>query len=135
MKRAVIIPTSTARNANRGIGFDLADVLRALGSRALESRWHCTNLHCITRDNRDIEVLAQAGESEAGVDGAALLAGLEHLLLTLDGAFQATDANGRWLVIRVVQARQWQVWSDDEPVLRALCSRFETAKEITLDAG
>ena len=81
MKRLVIKP----QRPGGGLGFDLRDVLQALGPRVSTSAWTIGNLSYVPRDERQIP--AFHGSEHAKISGHELLGALPNLLQTIDGEF------------------------------------------------
>src|SRR5713101_4087759 len=94
-----------------GLGFDLPDVLKALGPRVLSSAWTVGSLHYVSRDERDIPAL-QGKDSR--IMGPELLSSLPNLLQVIDGEFRAFEAGREpWVIVRAVDSSWWEVESED----------------------
>jgi len=134
--QGVIIRDGTEPGGSGGLEFDLAEVLAALGQRAVTSRWRCTRLHYTSRDERNVAVLERAGTDGQAVEGSDLTGGIEQLLQVIDGEFEAFDeTDSRWAVIRVVDSSWWEVWSDDKSVLEVVRTTFRITEDVPLTAG
>jgi hypothetical protein len=106
-----------------GLGFDLPDVLKALGPRASSSEWAIDRLHYISRDEKNVAAF-QAGEGVRTL-GAELLSGISNLLQVIDGEFRAFEAGREpWVTVRAVDSSWWEVESEDDTVLSAIRERF-----------
>ena len=75
----------------RDVRFHLADVLQALGSRAVRSEWSGTGLQYCSTDERDVSSIELAASGER-VSGTALLADQSRILQVIHGEFRAFDA-------------------------------------------
>ncbi|HTG32151.1 MAG TPA: hypothetical protein VLB76_04420 [Thermoanaerobaculia bacterium] len=112
----------------RGLGFDLAEVLDALGPRVARSAWAIEGLKYVSRDETDIPVLH--GGDGARVLGTELLSSLPNLLQVIDGEFRAFKADGElWVILRAVDSSWWEVVSDDSAVLSAIRDQFLNVDE------
>jgi hypothetical protein len=111
-----------------GLGFDLAEVLDALGPRVVRSAWTIEGLNYVSRDETDIPVL-HSGEGER-VLGAELLSILPNLLQVIDGEFRAFEAEGEpWVTLRAVDSSWWDVVSEDSAALSAIRDQFHNVTE------
>jgi hypothetical protein len=90
----------------------------------------------VSRNERDVAVIQALAEGRA-VDGAEFVTGLQQLLQTIDGEFEATEPGrlGPAVVIRAVDSSWWEVLSDDATVLAAIRQRFRVIEEDGSDAA
>ncbi len=115
--------------ASPEVTLGLPEILEALGDRALDSWWTCSDLNYVSRDDRDVAVLDAASVPGGRVKGAEFLNGLVQLLQVIDGVFTATDADGRqWVTVRAVDSSWWEVWSDVESVITMIKRRYREAE-------
>jgi len=119
-----------------GLTFDLPEILGALGQKAQSWVWRGRDVRYVSRNERDVAVIQALAEGRA-VDGVEFVTGLEQLLQTIDGEFEATEP-GRpapTVVIRAVDSSWWEVLSDDATVLAAIRQRFRVVEEDGSDAA
>lgn len=110
------------------LGFDLADVLNALGPRVARSTWAIEGLNYVSHDETDIPVLH--GGDGARVLGTELLSSLPNLLQVIDGEFRAFEAGGEpWVILRAVDSSWWEVVSEDRAALSAIRDQFRNVDE------
>ena len=93
--RRMVVRHRGEPNGSSGLDFDLADVLQALGSRAVRSEWSGTGLQYCSTDERDVISLELAASGER-VLGTALLADQSRILQVIHGEFRAFDAGTLW---------------------------------------
>ncbi len=111
-----------------GLGFDLPDVLKALGPRVSSSAWAVDGLNYVSRDERDIPALH--GGAGARILGTELLLSLPNLLQVIDGEFRAFEAGREpWVIVRAVDSSWWEVESEDGVALSAIRERFQNVDE------
>jgi len=119
-----------------GLDFDLSKVLAALGQAAARSRWSCSDLNYVSKDDRDVPVLKHAATPGVEISGVELIDGTRQLLQVIDGQFTALDEDGRvWVVIRAVDSSWWEVWSDNKWVHDAIRAHFRVVESLASDAG
>jgi hypothetical protein len=110
------------------LGFDLPDVLKALGPRVSSSAWAIGGLHYVSRDERDIPALQ--GKDGARIVGAELLSSLPNLLQVIDGEFRAFEVGREpWVIVRAFDSSWWEVESEDGVTLSAIRERFQNVDE------
>jgi hypothetical protein len=122
MVRLVIRP----QTAGGGLGFDLRDVLQALGPRVSSSVWAIgDNLNYVSRDESDIPALHRDE-----LRGDELISGLPNLLQVIDGEFKASDAETQpWVVVRAIDSSWWEIISDDVATLDSIRNRFQNVSQ------
>lgn len=110
-------------------------MLDALGETARACVWRGRDIHYVSRDEQDVAVMG-ALQAHGGVLGADLIAGLEQLLQTIDGEFEATrlGTSRPCLVIKAVDSSWWEISTDDPAVLTAIRQRFRDVEEVPTDA-
>lgn len=121
--RRVILRHSQPGQGPLPFAFGLADVLQALGSRALHADWRGANLLYTSSDDQAIESLERAGAGEF-VTGAALVADQQRLTQLIDGDLEGFSGNERWVIVRAVDGTRWEVASDDPSVISAITKSF-----------
>lgn len=109
-----------------GLGFDLRDVLQALGPRVSSSVWAIgDNLSYVSRDETDIPAFHRAE-----LRGDELISSLPNLLQVIDGEFQASDAEMQpWVIVRAIDTAWWEIISDDAATLESIRSHFQNVAE------
>jgi hypothetical protein len=123
--RGVRMRDGTEPGGSGSLDFDLAEILAALGPVVRKSRWVCSELNYVTRDNRDVEALERAFRSREPISGEDILKGAAATLQVVDGLFAGLDEDdSKWVVVRSVDSTWWEVWSDHDWVLDAIRSRF-----------
>jgi hypothetical protein len=116
------------RQGEAGLGFDLPDVLKALGPRVSSSAWVVNSLNYVSRDERDIP--AFQGGAGARILGAELLSSLPNLLQVIDGEFRAFEVGSEpWVIVRAVDSSWWEVESEDGVALSAIRERLRNVDE------
>jgi hypothetical protein len=118
-----------------GLEFDLSKILAALGKAASKSRWTCSDLNYVSRDERDVPALERAATPGEQVAGLELLEGTRGVLQVIDGQFTGIDEEGEaWVVIRAVDSSWWEVWSDNKWVHDAIRRHFRVVENISAQA-
>ncbi|HSB15307.1 MAG TPA: hypothetical protein VLE22_12680 [Bryobacteraceae bacterium] len=116
------------RQGESGLGFDLPEVLKALGPRVLASAWAIDGLHYVSTDERNVSGFQ--AEEGVRIPGAKLLSGISNLLQVLDGEFRAFEASREpWVIVRAIDSSWWEVESDDSVALSAIRERFRNVDE------
>src|ERR1700722_5795195 len=126
--RRMIVRHRGESNGSSGLDVDLADVLQALGSRAVRSEWSGTGLQYCSTDERDVSSLELAASGER-VSGTALLADQSCILQVIHGEFRAFDAGALWVILSVVDGSWWEVVSDDPAVFAAIKAQFKVVDD------
>ncbi len=111
------------------LAFDLADVLKALGERALRSDWRAEDLDWFGESYAEIIALSEASTP---MPGTRLLEVAEQLTQVIDGEFVGTEPGAAepWVVVKAVDSSWWEVWTADVVALAALRERFRAVSEI-----
>jgi hypothetical protein len=123
-------PTASLAPGDVGcLDFDLADILKALGARALRSDWRAEDLNCFGESDAELEALSEAS---APIPGARLLDVAKRLTQVIDGAFLGTEpgASEPWVVVKAVDSSWWEVWTDDVAAVATLRGRFRAVSEV-----
>lgn len=112
-----------------GLNFDLADVLEALGEKAIRSMWRADDLWCFGDSYAEIMALSEASTA---IPGAQLLSIAERLTQVIDGEFcgSVPGCNEPWIVVKAIDSSWWEVWTDDVAALASLRERFHAVSEI-----
>ncbi len=132
----VKIRDGTELGGSGGLTFDLAKILAALGKPAGKSRWSCTDLNYVSRDDQDVPVLERAAIPGQEVSGRELIDGTGQSVQVIDGQFTGVDEQGdAWVVIRAVDSSWWEVWSDNQWVHDAIRAHFRVVESIPGGAG
>jgi hypothetical protein len=125
------------RSPDHFLGFDAADVLRALGPEALEASWQVAGVPeedeavMATGDGADVlEALAASGER---VSGSRLLEILTEVHQTIWGAFAGYRADDSipWVRIVAFDSSWFEVLSADQRVIDAIRSAFRDTTVIS----
>lgn len=112
-----------------GLDFDLADILEALGEKAVRSQWLAEGLWCFGDSEAEIMALSEASSA---IPGNRLLGMARNLTQIIDGVFSGSepDHNEPWIVVKAVDSSWWEVWTDDAAALASLRERFRAITEI-----
>ena len=121
------------------LAFDLRDLLSVIAAAAESSRWRCTDLWCIPIEPIGEGELKLQYDSGSLITGSTLSALAERTRQVIDGEFRAyrgsPTSEEAWLVIRAVDSSFWEVFSDDDNVLRQLRVRFHDVQDLAADAA
>ena len=134
--RGLKISDGTEPGGSGGLEFDLSEILAALGEVAAKSRWTCSDLHYISRDDQDVATLERAATPGEQILGRELLASTANTVQVIDGQFTGLDKDGgAWVVIRAVDSSWWEVWSQDKWVHDAICQHCRVVESISHGAA
>lgn len=114
--------------ASRSLGFDLPEILAALGPGVAGCTWGIRDLNYISEVDEDVPVL-ERGLVEP-VSGSDLLSGLGALTQVIDGRFSAVDGAGTpWVTLLAVDSSWWEVESEDATALESIRHRFTNVEQ------
>jgi hypothetical protein len=134
--RGVKIRDGTEVGGHGGLDFDLAKVLAALGRAAGKSRWSCSDLNFVSKDDKVLPLLERASSVGQPVSGRELIESADQVQQVIDGQFTGVDEEGdAWVVIRAVDSSWWEVWSDNQWVHDAILAHFRVVESIPESAG
>ena len=126
----IIIRDGTEPNEGNCLSFDLAEILTALGPRAITSSWAYRDLEFVSRSEQEGPQLEQDLEATLPLSGKDLLRATDRILQVIDGEFAAFDQEKQtpWVIVRAVDSSWWEVESTDESVLAAVGVCFRSVK-------
>ena len=110
------------------LSFDLIDLLRLIGERAIEAKWRCRFVECIGENAEQLHEISDRGVSIMGAELIRIASGISQ---TIDGDFEArySDAENPWLVIKAIDSSLFEVWSDDLDLLRKVRETFKLVSD------
>lgn len=122
--------TINDRDEQGVLKFDLKDILRLAGERALRSRWKLTDVEALGEDAAD--EIHRISDRHSLVDGRKLMKLADGVSQIVDGQFEAydDDTNKPWLVINAVDSSAYDVQSDNEDLLTGLRAHFESICDL-----
>jgi len=124
---SITIPTISSNGEL--IEFKLNELLAALKTRSLDSRWLCSGVECLGAAADELMEYASYRAPIAGED----LFKLSRLIdQTLAGVFEAFDKNKEkpWLKIRVVRDTKIEFYSPRRSVLSDIAGLYPQAEQM-----
>ncbi len=128
--RGVTITDST--EDGHFFAFDLIDILRALGSAAVNSEWE---LFAVESTGAAADTLHQLADNEERVAGACLLELAANVIQIFEGEFIGywPNQDQPWVIICAVDGAAYDVESEGERVLARMREHFEYVIDIPSD--
>lgn len=122
--------TINDRDEQGVLKFDLKDILRLAGERALQSDWKLTEVEALGKDAA--EEIHQISDCHSLVDGRKLKKLADDVWQIVDGRLEAydDDTDNPWLVISAVDSSAYDVQTDDEGLLEGLRAHFESVCDL-----
>lgn len=126
----VIIRDGTEPDEGTCLSFDLAEVLAALGPRAITSSWSYRDLEFVSRNEQEVPELEQNLEATRPLSGQDLLRATGRILQVIDGEFAAFDQEEHtpWVIVRAVDSTWWEVESPDVSVVATVGGCFHSVE-------
>jgi hypothetical protein len=117
-----------------GLSFDLADILRTLGTLGTRLTWSCEGLDCFGGRAPELEAAAHAALS---MSGAELLTIAESLTQVIDGHFVGSDpiTSEAIVDIRAVDSSWWEVRTSVQSIVDAVRVRFRAVEGVDESAA
>src|SRR6266511_531324 len=105
------------------LAVDLIDVLRVLGSAAVDAEWEISGVESV--GGAAAEKLHRLSDARTRVPGHTLLSLATAVAQVIDGVFAGyrDDETRPWIIIRAVDSAAFDVQSDDESVLARVKQR------------
>ena len=102
-------------NGGFALAFDLIDILRAIGGKALTSRWIVDGVECVGSSAEELHRCSDSGEA---IDGKELWRMASDISQTIDGRFSAFEGDSEqpWLQISAIDSSYFEVGSTDEGI-------------------
>lgn len=116
----------TIQDNNEGEGFlnfDLIDILKIIGERAIKSNWLCKHVEC---QGEMADVLHTISDSQEIISGKKLVEIASGIMQIIDGMFLAfnNEKNKPWLIISAIDSSYFDVEVDDIVIMEKLTNRF-----------
>jgi len=110
-------------------GFDLYDLLEALGERALHSIWYGSHLECSGARAEELQALTEQGEPIEGHDLLDIVSGIQQ---TIQGDFYAFDPGGtsHWIFLHAWEGSGFYLETNDPKSKEHLKARFPSVEDV-----
>ncbi|WP_199246182.1 hypothetical protein [[Phormidium] sp. ETS-05] len=123
--------TITDQTTDGFLAVNLIDILQAIGSVLLTTKWQITNLECF---GETAENLYSYADSSSYISGETLLQLASKITQVIDGKFQGYRGNENqpWLIITAVDSSAYDVETVDENILVQLRQQFQQVSELPI---
>lgn len=114
---------------NNVLAFDLIDILKIIGEKAINSTWKISDVECI---GKDAEKLQNISDYSNQISGKELFSISSNLLQVIDGVFEAylDEENLPWLIIRAVDSSEYDIESNDKVLIAKIKNSYSTVVNL-----
>jgi hypothetical protein len=118
------------------LAFDLRDLLRVAGARAVTSQWICSGVWATPKECAAGNPLERFAEARQPVSGRELAAAADQTQQVIDGLFTAVEHGSEpWLRIEAIDSSCWEVFTSDEELLGRMRATFSATEDLPQSAA